>query len=170
MGVEGQLKEAAGYVKEELNEHDNSPEGQRKAQEGRDLRNEGRVEDGKAPKTSKPGINWPKSGQVVINIPVTNAVKVQPGTNSFVVDFDLAKSFEIPQGKISTLGASWRGWAAGVIDNSTLPQTGSLSGTVKRDSIGGAVGALVQVELMKNGSVVSPCFAVSLTTWFMIGP
>lgn len=105
-------------------------------------------------KTSKPGINWPKAGQVVINVPVTNAVKVQPGTNSFVVDFDLAKSFEIPQGKISTLGASWRGWAAGVIDNSTLPQTGLLSGTVRRDSAGGAVSPLIQVELMKNGSAV----------------
>ncbi len=31
MGVEGKLKEAAGYVKEELNEHGDSPESQRKA-------------------------------------------------------------------------------------------------------------------------------------------
>jgi hypothetical protein len=38
-----------------LNEHGKSPESQKKAQEGRDLRNEGRIEDGKAPKTSKPG-------------------------------------------------------------------------------------------------------------------
>jgi hypothetical protein len=49
MSVKGELKEAAGFVKEELNEHGKSPESQRKAQEGRDLRNEGRVEDGKAP-------------------------------------------------------------------------------------------------------------------------
>ena len=55
MSIEGKAKEAAGYVKEELNEHGKSPEAQKKAQEGRDLRNEGRVEDGKAPKTSKPG-------------------------------------------------------------------------------------------------------------------
>ena len=106
-------------------------------------------------RTSKPGLNWPKAGQVVINVPVTNAVKVAPGTNSFVVDFDLAKSFEIPQGKISTLGASWRGWAAGIIDNSTLPTTGSVSGTVRRDSLAGAIGANVTVELMKNGSAVA---------------
>ena len=52
---QGELKEGAGFVKEELNEHGKSPESQRKAQEGRDLRNEGRVEDGKAPKTTKPG-------------------------------------------------------------------------------------------------------------------
>jgi hypothetical protein len=32
-----------------------SAKSQQKAQEGRNLRNEGRVEDGKAPKTSKPG-------------------------------------------------------------------------------------------------------------------
>lgn len=106
-------------------------------------------------KTSKPGINWPKAGQVVINIPVTNAVKVQPGTNHFVVDFDLAKSFEIPQGKISSLGASWRGWAAGIIDNSRLPTTGSVSGTVHRDSVAGVLAGSVQVELMKNGSTVA---------------
>ncbi len=55
MSVEGKLKEAAGYVKEELFEHGDSPESQRKAQEGRDLRNEGRIEDGKPPKTQEPG-------------------------------------------------------------------------------------------------------------------
>ncbi|TCU52291.1 hypothetical protein EDF58_11626 [Novosphingobium sp. PhB57] len=55
MSIEGKAKEAAGYVKEELNEHGKSPESQKKAQEGRDLRNEGRIEDGKAPKGSQPG-------------------------------------------------------------------------------------------------------------------
>lgn len=55
MSIEGKAKEAAGYIKEELNEHGKSPESQKKAQEGRDLRNEGRVEDGKAPKGSTPG-------------------------------------------------------------------------------------------------------------------
>lgn len=55
MSVEGKIKEAAGYAKEELYEHGKSPESRRKAQEGRDLRNEGRVEDGKAPLTRAPG-------------------------------------------------------------------------------------------------------------------
>ncbi|MEJ5979331.1 hypothetical protein WG901_21940 [Novosphingobium sp. PS1R-30] len=55
MSIEGKAKEAAGYIKEELNEHGKSPESQKKAQEGRDLRNEGRVEDGKPPKNDKPG-------------------------------------------------------------------------------------------------------------------
>jgi hypothetical protein len=55
MSVEGKIKEAAGYVKEEAFEHGKSPESQQKAQEGRDLRNEGRIEDGKAPKTTEPG-------------------------------------------------------------------------------------------------------------------
>lgn len=55
MSIESKAKEAAGFVKEELNEHGKSVESQKKAQEGRDLRNEGRVEDGKAPKTTEPG-------------------------------------------------------------------------------------------------------------------
>ncbi|MEJ7925743.1 hypothetical protein WG908_03110 [Sphingobium sp. AN641] len=55
MSIEGKAKEAAGYIKEELNEHGKSPVSQKKAQEGRDLRNEGRAEDGKAPKTNEPG-------------------------------------------------------------------------------------------------------------------
>ncbi|MGV3455591.1 hypothetical protein [Sphingomonas sp.] len=55
MSVEGKLKEAAGFVKEELNEHRDSPEDKKAAQEGRDLRNEGRIEDGKMPKTTEPG-------------------------------------------------------------------------------------------------------------------
>ena len=55
MSVEGKLKEAAGFVKEEAFEHGKSPDSKEKAQEGRDLRNEGRVEDGKAPKVTTPG-------------------------------------------------------------------------------------------------------------------
>lgn len=54
MSVKGQIKEAAGYVKEEVFENGDSPEAKRKAQEGRDLRNEGRIEDGKSPKTGTP--------------------------------------------------------------------------------------------------------------------
>ena len=54
MSVEGKVKEAAGFVKEEMNEHGKSPESQKKAQEGRDLRNEGRIEDGKMPKVRTP--------------------------------------------------------------------------------------------------------------------
>jgi len=60
MSVKGQIKEAAGYVKEEMNEHGKTPEAQRKAAAGRELRNEGRIEDGKAPKTKKPGTEDPQ--------------------------------------------------------------------------------------------------------------
>ncbi len=55
MSVKGKLKEAAGFVEEELYEHGESAESKRKAQEGRNLRNEGRIEDGKTPKTTPPG-------------------------------------------------------------------------------------------------------------------
>lgn len=55
MSVKGKIKEAAGFVKEELYEHGDSVESRKKAQEGRNLRNEGRIEDNKAPKTTKPG-------------------------------------------------------------------------------------------------------------------
>jgi len=59
MSVKGHVKEAAGFVKEEMNEHGKSAESQRKAQEGRELRNEGRIEDGKAPKMTPPGTGHP---------------------------------------------------------------------------------------------------------------
>ena len=55
MSIKGAVKEVAGKAKEELYEHGKSAASQQKAQEGRDLRNEGRLEDGKAPKTSAPG-------------------------------------------------------------------------------------------------------------------
>ena len=61
MSVKGQIKEGAGFLKEEMNEHGKSPESQRKAKEGRDLRNEGRVEDGKSVKTTKPGTSHPEN-------------------------------------------------------------------------------------------------------------
>jgi len=60
MSIKGEIKEAAGYVKEEAYEHGKSADSKQKAQEGRDLRNEGRVEDGKAPKTTKPGTDRPE--------------------------------------------------------------------------------------------------------------
>jgi hypothetical protein len=60
MSVKGEIKEGVGFVKEEMNEHGKSPESKQNAQEGRDLRNEGRVEDGKAPKTTKPGTGHPE--------------------------------------------------------------------------------------------------------------
>ena len=52
MRVEGKIKEGASYIKEEMNEHGKDLESRRKSQERRDLRNEGRVEDGKPPKTA----------------------------------------------------------------------------------------------------------------------
>ena len=38
MSIKGEIKEAAGFVKEEANERGKSPQNQKKAQEGRDLR------------------------------------------------------------------------------------------------------------------------------------
>ena len=55
MSVKGKIKEAAGFVKEELYEHGDSLDSKKKAQAGRNLRNEGRIEDGKAPKMTPPG-------------------------------------------------------------------------------------------------------------------
>ncbi len=55
MSIKGKVKEAAGYLKEEAYENGTSAESRMKAQEGRNLRNEGRMEDGKAPKTTQPG-------------------------------------------------------------------------------------------------------------------
>jgi len=52
MTVAGKIKEAAGYVKEEAAEKLGND---KMAKEGRELRNEGRIEDGKFPKLTKPG-------------------------------------------------------------------------------------------------------------------
>lgn len=52
MSVKGAIKEAAGFLKEETGEKLGDD---KMAQEGRNLRNEGRIEDGKAPKLTKPG-------------------------------------------------------------------------------------------------------------------
>lgn len=55
MSIKGEIKEAAGFIKEEMNEHGKDAASQQKAREGRSLRNEGRIEDGKLPKTGEPG-------------------------------------------------------------------------------------------------------------------
>ena len=41
MRVKGEIKEGAGFVKEEMSEHGKDAESKNKAQEGRDIRNEG---------------------------------------------------------------------------------------------------------------------------------
>ena len=57
MSIEGKAKEAAGFVKEEAGE---KLKNDKMADEGRELRNEGRVEDGKPAKTTKPGTGHPE--------------------------------------------------------------------------------------------------------------
>lgn len=57
MSVKGSIKEAAGFIKEETGEKIGNDQ---MAQEGRDLRNEGRIEDGKMPKLTKPGTGHPE--------------------------------------------------------------------------------------------------------------
>ena len=52
MTIKGSVKEAAGFIKEEAGE---KLKNNKMAQEGRNLRNKGRIENGEAPKTTKPG-------------------------------------------------------------------------------------------------------------------
>lgn len=52
MSVKGNLKEAAGFIKEETGEMLNDD---KMAAEGRAKRNAGRMMDGQAPKLTKPG-------------------------------------------------------------------------------------------------------------------
>lgn len=58
MSIKGNVKEAAGFIKEETGE---KMDDKKMANEGRDLRNEGRVENGKAPKTTEPGTTETKN-------------------------------------------------------------------------------------------------------------
>lgn len=55
--VSSSIKEAAGFVKEEVGEVIDNDE---MAQEGRNLRNEGRLEKGEKPKLTKPGTGHPE--------------------------------------------------------------------------------------------------------------
>lgn len=57
MSISGKSKEAAGFIKEETGE---KLKNEKMAQEGRNLRNEGRIEEGKAPKLTKPGTGFPE--------------------------------------------------------------------------------------------------------------
>jgi uncharacterized protein YjbJ (UPF0337 family) len=52
MTIKGSAKEAAGFIKEETGE---KLKDRKMAQEGRNLRNEGRLENGKPAKTTTPG-------------------------------------------------------------------------------------------------------------------
>lgn len=52
MSVKGSIKETAGFIQEETGEKLGN---KNMAQEGRNLRNEGRIENGKAPKLTEPG-------------------------------------------------------------------------------------------------------------------
>ena len=55
MSIKGRLKEAAGYIKEETGEKLGKPG---MAQQGRDLRTEGRVQDANMPTNTPPGSGY----------------------------------------------------------------------------------------------------------------
>lgn len=50
MSIEGKIKDAAGFAKEELFERGDSPKSRKRTEESRNLRNESRIEEGEAPK------------------------------------------------------------------------------------------------------------------------
>lgn len=55
MSVKSKIERGAGYVKEETGE---ALKNRKMANEGRALRNKGRIKDGKAPKATKPGTEY----------------------------------------------------------------------------------------------------------------
>lgn len=59
MSVKGKIKEAVGHAEEELFEHGDSEFAKKKAQDGRDLRNEGKLEQGERPKLTPVGSGHP---------------------------------------------------------------------------------------------------------------
>jgi hypothetical protein len=54
MSVKGEIKEAAGFVKEEAHEHGKTAESKAKAQEGRNLRNEAESKTARLPRSPSP--------------------------------------------------------------------------------------------------------------------
>ena len=60
MSTTGKIKEAAGFIEEEAGEALNND---KMANKGRDLRNEGRIEGGKLPKTTVPGTGHEESDE-----------------------------------------------------------------------------------------------------------
>ncbi len=58
MSIKGNIKEAAGKTEEELGE---ALKNDKMADKGRQLRNEGRIEDGKMPKVTIPGTTHEKA-------------------------------------------------------------------------------------------------------------
>ena len=69
MSITGKTKEGAGYIEEETGE---LLKNKKMAYRGRELRNEGRVEDGKG----VAGVGAPDAAQV----PGTHQVRYEPGT------------------------------------------------------------------------------------------
>ncbi len=53
--ITGSIKEVTGFIKEEMYEHGETAEAKKLAREGRDLRNEGRIESGKPVLVTPPG-------------------------------------------------------------------------------------------------------------------
>ncbi len=74
MSVKGNVKEAAGFIKEETGE---KLKNDKMAQEGRNLRNEGRMEDGQLPRTGKPG-----DGTAKVESEIEDANKKKFGTHN----------------------------------------------------------------------------------------
>lgn len=97
---------------------------------------------------STPEVKWPSAGKNGIKIILDEPVVIGSGTTSMLIDFDVGRSFVLRGNSIRNNGLLFKP----VIHAVTQGSTGSISGSVRGDSVGGAAIAGATVEVLKAGT------------------
>lgn len=100
---------------------------------------------------STPEVKWPSAGKNGIKIILDEPVVIGSGTTSMLIDFDVGRSFVLRGNSIKNNGLLFKP----VIHAVTQGSTGSISGSVRGDSVSGAAIAGATVEVLKAGTALT---------------
>ena len=100
---------------------------------------------------STPEVKWPSAGKNGIKIILDEPVVIGSGTTNMLIDFDVGRSFVLRGNSIRNNGLLFKP----VIHAVTQGSTGSISGSVRGDSVAGAAIAGATVEVLKAGTALT---------------
>ena len=100
---------------------------------------------------TKADVKWPSAGKNGIKLILDQPFDITNGTTNMLIDFDVGRSFVMRGNSISQNGLLFKP----VIHATTQQSAGSLSGSVKADSAGGAAMAGATVEILKAGTTLT---------------
>lgn len=100
---------------------------------------------------SHPDIKWPSANRSGIKVNLTEPLVVSSDSSVFIIDFDIGRSFVMRGNDIRNNGLLFKP----VVHAVAQDITGTITGSVRGDSINGTAIAAASVELLKAGTTLT---------------